>query len=173
MKIIQNLIIYTIVSLLLLSCGNGYKPNNNHKTDIVRYEKLLDRYSKNDNVLYIVNFWATWCAPCVEELPGFMTINKKYCKKRDFRMILVSLDDAENLENSVIPMAVKLNLDTEMYLLDDVKRMNQWIPAISKEWSGAIPATLFIKNGRSLWFHEGQLSELKLDSLIQKYLILK
>lgn len=137
---------------------------------VVQYEQLSQVFTQNDDILYVINFWATWCAPCVGELPDFMEVNLKMKENSKYKMILVSLDDAEKLDDTVKKMAKDLNLNVEQYLLDDVKRMNEWIPAINTDWSGTIPATLFIKNGKTLKFISEPISKEQLQKTISQYL---
>ena len=77
----------------------------------------LEPYMKQKNdTLYVFNFWATWCLPCVEELPHFESINKKYANKK-FKMTLVSLDFPKMVESRVIPFIKKKDLKAEVVLL--------------------------------------------------------
>ena len=135
----------------------------------VQYEELTTVFGQNNDVLYVVNFWATWCGPCVEELPEFMEVNAEYANDPKFKMILVSLDNVKELEKTVKPFIAKHNIATDVYLLDDNKRMNMWIPAFDPAWTGAIPATVFYKNGKKLHFEENQLSKTALKNLITQY----
>ena len=148
--------------------------NENFSEDIniklVNFEQLKPAYINNDDVLYVVNFWATWCGPCVKELPHFMEVYEEFKSNKKFKMILVSLDDSDNLETAVKSFIVRMNLKGEIYLLDDIKKMNEWIPAVNKDWSGSIPATLVIKNGQTLSFDSRELSKNELIERIEKYL---
>jgi thiol-disulfide isomerase/thioredoxin len=162
--------LYTLIAFVfLLSSGT-------HRTKIppvrasVNYDQLKEIIEKNDDKLYVVNFWATWCRPCIEELPHFLEVSSAYENQAPFQMILVSLDKAELLETDVAQMITKLNIDNDVYLLDDNKRMNYWISAVDSTWSGAIPATVFYKNGQKLHFTEGQLTKEELTTIIQKHL---
>ena len=85
-------------------------------------------------------------------------------------MILVSLDLAKEAESIVQPFLVKNKMEVDVYLLDDNKRMNQWIPAIDSKWSGAIPATVFYRNGKKLEFKESKMEKKELEKIIQKHL---
>jgi len=136
----------------------------------VNFDELKTILNKNDNKLYVVNFWATWCTPCVKELPAFMKVNNMYRNNAGFKMILVSLDNANDLETGVRPFLKKKNIDTDVYILDDNKRMNEWIPAIDASWSGSIPATIFYRNGKKLEFKEGKLEKNELEQIINKHL---
>jgi len=99
---------------------------------------------QNTTTTYVVNFWATWCKPCIKELPAFEKLNTTY-KDKNVKVILVSLDFPEKLESSVIPFIEKQGLQSKIILLDD-PNANAWIPKVSEEWSGAIPATVIVKN---------------------------
>jgi thiol-disulfide isomerase/thioredoxin len=144
--------------------------NFDHKVTVVNFTRLETIINKKDNKLYVVNFWATWCRPCVMELPDFMEINKIYRTNPKFKMILVSLDLAKEAESVVQPFLVKNKMDVEVYLLDDNKRMNQWIPIIDTKWSGSIPATVFYRNGTKLEFKESKMERKELIKIITKYL---
>ncbi|MFT5952850.1 MAG: ribosomal protein L23, partial [Bacteroidia bacterium] len=76
---------------------------------------------------------------------------------------------ASDLETSVRKMIDKLNITTDAYILDDNKRMNEWIPAIDAGWSGAIPATVFYKNNKKVLFVEGQMTKEELKNAIEKH----
>lgn len=131
--------------------------------DFDRLEPYLNQ--KNDT-LYVINFWATWCVPCIEELPHFEKLNQKY-KNGKFKMILVSLDFPKMVENRLIPFIQKKKLQAEVVLLNDPDA-NRWIEKIAKEWTGAIPATIFYKNDKRA-FYEKSFTEEELESEIKLY----
>ncbi len=145
-------------------------PKHDYSVKIVRFADLEAVMKKNDDKLYVVNFWATWCRPCVMELPEFMEVNNAYRNNPRFKMILVSLDVAKEAETTVRAFLEKRKMDVDVYLLDDNKRMNEWIPAIDKNWSGAIPATVFYRNGEKVEFIENQIQKSELEQIINKYL---
>ena len=164
---------YFIIALLAIITIDGFaqqKVSSGYQVKIVRFEDLEKVLNKNDDKLYVVNFWATWCRPCVLELPEFMDVNKANRNNQHFKMILISLDMAKDAKTLVRPFLIKNKIDADVYLLDDNKRMNEWIPAIDKSWSGAIPATVFYKNGKKLEFIESQLNKKELEQIINKYL---
>ena len=141
-----------------------------HKVTVVNFDKYESIIKKKDHKLYVVNFWATWCKPCVMELPEFMEVNKIYRNNPGFKMMLVSLDTAGDVETSVQPFLVKNKIDAEVLLLNDNKRMNEWIPAVDKKWSGSIPATVIYRDGVKLEFKEGKMQKSELVKIITKYL---
>ncbi|MBT2621556.1 MULTISPECIES: TlpA disulfide reductase family protein [Chryseobacterium] len=136
----------------------------------IKYEELEKRIQQEKDKLLVVNFWSTTCAPCIKELPYFMEVNNKHKDNPKFKMILVSLDRAVDKEK-VIKFIKNKNLTTEVILLDDIKRMNTWIPRFEKDWDGNIPVTLFYKNGEKIFFNDGEMSKDELENTINKNLL--
>ena len=101
------------------------------------FEPLI--HKQNDTV-YVVNFWATWCSPCVAELPYFEKANEMY-KDKKVKMLLVSLDFPRHKESRLLPFIEKNKLKSEVVLLNDPDA-NAWIDKVDPNWSGAIPFTL-------------------------------
>lgn len=126
---------------------------------VYKIDSLLDLF-KNKDTTYVINFWATWCKPCVEELPVFdslTTLNKN----GPVRVILVSLDFKEELEKKVMPFLIKRTIKTECVLLDEVNG-NVFIDKISPQWTGAIPATLIKKGDKKVFLEKKiKLAELQ------------
>lgn len=133
---------------------------------LIKYEDLEKHLQHSKDKFVVVNFWATTCAPCVKELPHFMEVNKEYFQNPDFKMLLVSLDMARDKEK-VINFIKTKNLTAEVVILDDVKRMNTWIPRFQKDWEGEIPVTLFYKNGEKVFFKNGEMSLQELKTAIE------
>lgn len=113
---------------------------------------------QNDETTYVINFWATWCLPCVKELPYFEQLNEKY-KGQNVKVILVSLDLPKKVESNLIPFINKKNLKSEIIHLNDPDA-NTWIEKVDKSWAGSIPATV-IYNKNSRVFAEDSYSSLK------------
>ncbi|WP_130736208.1 redoxin domain-containing protein [Flavobacterium sp. J27] len=107
---------------------------------------------QNDGTTYVINFWATWCAPCIKELPYFEKLGKEY-EKDKVKVILVSLDFPKKVESSLIPFIKKKKLMSEVIHLDDPDA-NSWIEKVNKDWSGAIPATIIYKNKLSHFYEQ-------------------
>ena len=109
----------------------------------VNFEQLSPRLHENNDTLYIVNFWASWCNPCVKEIPDFEKINAEY-KNKKVKMIMVSLDFPNQLDTKVIPFIAEQKMTAEVVLLFD-PNANSWINEVSPDWTGSIPATLIYK----------------------------
>jgi len=111
------------------------------------YAALEKAVLSDANTTYVVNFWATWCAPCVKELPHFEQLNSE---NKKVKVVLVSLDFKNQYEAKLLPFLKKKAIKSEVVLLTD-KDYNTWLPAVDKDWSGSIPATLIIKNGKKVF----------------------
>jgi thiol-disulfide isomerase/thioredoxin len=142
---------------------NGSIYAQNSQVKIIKIPELEEIIKTEPGKLKVINFWATWCKPCIKELPHFVAAQKKY---PDVEFIFMSLDYAEN-EAKVNAFSKKKGLDkSKMYLIDELD-YNSWIDKVSSEWSGAIPGTLFIK-GSDKQFFEGEFQKGDLEELIKK-----
>lgn len=117
--------------------------------DFTQYEK---RVQQQNDTLYVVNFWATWCKPCVQELPFFEKATQSFTSK-PMKVILVS-QDAKAKTVQVSDFLEKNNYTSECFLLS-AGNPNVWINKIDTKWSGLIPMTIFYKAGKKVYFHEG------------------
>lgn len=159
-------------TLLLFSIQISYSQFIDRKVfkKVIKFEEYENIINKNDDVLYVVNFWATWCGPCVKEIPDFTEVNNQLAGRSDFKMLLISLDSKSDLSEEVLPFLIKNNITADVYLLDDTKRMNFWMPRVDRSWSGSIPATVFYKNKKKLHFVEQQLHKDELLATIYQYI---
>ncbi|MEM6685545.1 MAG: TlpA disulfide reductase family protein [Bacteroidota bacterium] len=179
-------ITFILFLLILISCKSETKPaapvaentataenvnatsteETTVQTDIpvVNFEQFEKYLNIEDDNIHVVNFWATWCAPCVKELPYFEAVNQEY-KDKNVKVLLVSLDFNLKKLNSFL---AKNDLKSEQVLLDDPDQ-NAWIPKVSSTWSGAIPATvIYTKEKRA--FYEQSFTKGELQNAIQQFL---
>ena len=112
-------------------------------------EPLLNQ--KNDTT-YVINFWATWCGPCVTEMPAFNKIHENYLKNK-VRVILVSLDFGKDYQTRVKKFADRHSLKPQIVILDD-PNSNAWIDKVSSDWSGALPATVIYNRNKKMFFEK-------------------
>ncbi len=134
---------------------------------IINLKQLETRLSNGADTTYVVNFWATWCGPCVKELPYFEAVEEAYSKQK-IRVLLITLDFSENIDSKVVPFVANKELKSDVMLLDE-SNPNKWIPQVSQEWSGAIPATLFVNTQKKTrHFHEGSFKEGDLELKLQE-----
>ncbi|MEZ5031572.1 MAG: TlpA disulfide reductase family protein [Saprospiraceae bacterium] len=121
------------------------------------FDALQLVFSSGADTTYVINFWATWCKPCVKELPYFEEAYESY-QGQPVRIILVSLDFPNQIESRLLPFIREKGLRSDVVVLTDPDA-NAWIPRIAEEWSGAIPATLVV-NGTNRVFREGDFESL-------------
>ena len=151
--------IFQVVCLLLGSlCLSAQK----QPVELLNREELLALCSTHNDTTYVINFWATWCKPCIEELPYFEALHRVQDAPVPIKVILVSLDFEENLSKRVIPFLEKNQIQAKVCLVTDT-RYHSWIDEVDNRWSGAIPATLVLKN------HEKHFAERSFASLQDLY----
>lgn len=131
---------------------------------IMNYDALKYRLHTQSDSLYVVNFWATWCGPCVEELPFFEQLNEQY-QGQKVKVLLVSLDFPKQYATRLQPFIKERNIQSEVILLDD-PRSYMWIDSVSTEWSGALPATLMFNNSNR-WFYERSFTYEELENEVK------
>ena len=126
------------------------------------YASLEKEVLSDKNTIYVVNFWATWCAPCVKELPYFEKLNSE---NKSVKVVLVSLDFKNQYEAKLLPFLKTRKINSEVVLLTD-KDYNTWLPIVNKDWSGSIPATLIIKDGKTVFAEKMFSSYEELDEYV-------
>ena len=170
-----------LIVLLLISCKTDKKSEtaiseevavenvsiDDIKLEILDFNGLEPYLNMTDDKTYVVNFWATWCAPCVKELPHFEALNKNYSEK-NVEVLLVSLDFPSQYEKNLKPFIKKHDLQSKILVLDDVDQ-NTWIPKIDENWGGAIPVTLiYNKNKRE--FYDKTFTYEELETELKQFL---
>jgi thiol-disulfide isomerase/thioredoxin len=112
--------------------------------EILKFKKLAAIIAKTDDTTRVFNFFASWCMPCIKELPEFESLAQEK-KHEKVKIIYVSLDFINSYQESLIPLMNKLALTQKVYLLNE-SDPNKWINEIDKNWSGSIPATLIVNH---------------------------
>ena len=152
---------------LLLSCLG---PVEAQETSSLQTYPDFDTFEKevlqrNDGVTYVVNFWATWCAPCVKELPYFYGIEDRF-KDQNVKVILVSLDFKRQIDSKLKPFLEKHNIQNEVVVLLD-GNSTSWIDKVDKNWSGAIPYTRVYNGSRNIGAERSFHSTDEIDNFIK------
>lgn len=131
----------------------------------VKIDALNTRLKNGGDTIYVVNFWATWCGPCVAELPYFEKLDSVY-KDKKVKVILVSTDFRKDIDTRLKPFVEKRKLHSEVNFLDEIYD-NEWIPKVDSAWQGNIPATKIYnaKTGKTV-FLPRQTTYAELDSLV-------
>ncbi len=129
----------------------------------------LARTIKESKKPLIINFWATFCVPCIQEMPYFQELVQQY-KSKDVSLVFVSLDLKEAYPIRINEMAKKLNLVFPVAWLDETNA-DYFCPKIDTSWTGGMPSSLFVNNTTGYHkFFEDQLSKEKLEKEIREML---
>lgn len=125
------------------------------------------KFADTSTVPVVINFWASWCRPCVEELPWFQKMVPDY-KHKNVKLVLVSLDYPEDYPKAILAFAKKHRLTADLVWFDE-QDANYFCPAISPAWEGNIPVTLMVNNAKKYRFFYGRsLSEELLGYALDK-----
>ena len=108
---------------------------------IEHFDDLQARFDAEPNQLWVVNFWATSCAPCIKEMPLFLQLEKE---NMEAKILLVSLDRVKDLDGRVYPFVQKHSITPEVVVLGD-QNYSYWTEKIDPSWYGALPATIIFK----------------------------
>ena len=139
-------------------------PGFGQQADIIKLPALQEIIQSDSDQVKVINFWATWCATCIKELPLFQELHEN---RKDIDVTLVSMDlDLDPNPDKVYKFIARKKITAKVVILDE-QNPNTWIDQVEKEWSGALPATIVIntKTGKKK-FVERELHEGELDKLV-------
>lgn len=160
-------LLYSITLFLIITFAGSCSAQK-----IAVYEKF-DAFEKaiikEDETIYVINFWATWCAPCVKELPYFEQL---HTENKNVKVILVSIDSRKDLDKKLIPFIERKKITAEVVMFSDID-YNTWLPKIDQSWSGSIPATLIIKGKNRLFAEREFESYTELNDYVNSFINLK
>ena len=157
-----------ILTLVLNTTTPEPQTTSDHEITVVDFEGFQEFVKRKSHKVLVVNFWATWCVPCVKELPYFEEAYDHYADT-NVEILLVSLDFEHQIESRLIPFIEKKGLRPQVIVLDDPDA-NAWIDKVDPSWSGAIPAT-FVKHGDDMKFYEQSFHSVdELKEIIQPFL---
>ncbi|WP_166924028.1 TlpA disulfide reductase family protein [Flavobacterium poyangense] len=151
--------VFIIFGFLLLYSTTFY----GQQVKLITVDQLQERIKKGKDSTYVVNFWATWCAPCIKELPHFEKLSQEH-KSEKLAVLLISVDFKSKLNSAVVPFVKRKKIKNEVFLLNE-SNPQEYIDRIEPSWSGSIPATLLIRNEKRKFIE----SELTYEQLITEY----
>lgn len=156
-----------LLSLFVLLGASAFCQKK-HEAEVIKFDRLHQLITEKNEAVQVINFWATWCAPCIKELPYFQAL-PDVIANRDLHVTFISLDFVEKL-NLVNKFIERKEISRDVLLLDNID-YNSWIDRVDPSWSGAIPATLIVdsKTGTRK-FIEGELEEGQLEKILTEFL---
>jgi thiol-disulfide isomerase/thioredoxin len=155
-----------ILLLTLLYLGSQFIAKA-QELKVINKSDLLALLNSKSDTTYVINFWATWCKPCVEELPVFEKINFDY-KGKKVKVVLISNDFKKQVTPKLKPFLLEKNIQSEVWWMSETDP-NVWVNMVDPNWEGSLPATLIFKgNEQKRFFHEGDLTENTLKAIINK-----
>ncbi|AZA83460.1 redoxin [Chryseobacterium lactis] len=184
----KKIILSTLILTALYSCKKeGQKTDSNTTTDSLSVtqntntegtsyvpkelspESVGQHLAKNNDTLYVTNFFATWCGPCIREIPSFKN-KMQELKGKPVKFTFVNLDDKAEWNTAVKDFVVKNNLGNDVILLDGQKLDQNFFTSNFKQWDGgSIPFT-FMRKGSQTDEYLGMMTEEVLNSKINSFL---
>ena len=140
---------YLVLVFIFLNLSCNSNKNSPIILEVHDFDGVAPYLELDGSKTYVVNFWATWCAPCVKELPYFEELQENYPDAVE--VILVSLDFPHQYETKLKPFIQKHGLKSKVVVLDDPD-MNTWIPKVNPQWDGAIPVTLIYNKSKRVFY---------------------
>lgn len=156
------------VKILLIACTCFSTASSAQQIKAVKVTEL-EKIIKESRTPLLVNFWATWCMPCIEEIPYFQEEAARH-ESDSLTLLLVSLDFEKQYPAAISSFIAKRKFTAPVLWLNETDA-DYFCPKIDKAWSGSIPASLFINNKTGYRkFFEQQLSEEELKKEIMAIL---
>jgi thiol-disulfide isomerase/thioredoxin len=155
---------YILAFFLTFMLTHGYS-----QVKVIKFPELQEYIvTRADDKVKVINFWATWCGPCVKELPFIDSLRYTYDPDK-VEVLLVSLDFPDQLSR-VHTFLQRKKIGITVWLLDE-SDPNLFIDQVDPSWSGAIPATLLVRNSTAQRiFLEGELTKAELEKHINNLL---
>ena len=133
-----------------------------------KFEDIEPLLRVENDTTYVVNFWATWCKPCIKEIPYFKEMDASY-KDQKVKLVLISLDFPKDVETKLVSFAKEQQIESHVVVLLDGK-YNDWIDKVSPDWSGAIPATYIFNRKRNKLFQRPFEDTEELVDIVESFL---
>lgn len=129
----------------------------------------LENYIAKSEGPVVISFWATYCLPCIKEIPIFEQVVKEH-ETKGVKMLLVSLDFKESYPDKISRFAKKRKFRSQITWLDETNA-DYFCPRVDSSWSGVMPATLFVNNKKAVRnFVEEEMPREKFEAELKKIL---
>jgi len=158
----MNRIYFTLIILCFISLNLKAQ-----EIKVINFKEFEMLTQQNNDTTYIFNLWATWCQPCVAELPNFVKLDSVYSSKK-VKVVFISMDFKKDLDTRLKPFIANHKIKQDVYLLSEPDA-NSWIDKADKLWSGGIPASLIVNNRLKIRkFYEKEFTFAELEEIINQ-----
>ncbi len=162
MKVLKSIITVLFITVITVTTAKAQTISSWKVTDVKNY------IDNSDSVL-VVSFWATFCKPCMEEIPYLESISKKY-RDQKVKVLLVSLDLHDFFPAKIEDVVKKNNYSSQVVWLNETNA-DYFCPKIDKNWSGAIPSTYIVNTKKGYnKFIEEQIKPEQFEAELKKAL---
>ncbi len=145
--------------------ATGTEIPSKNKVQAMTLSAFQQTVAKESDELIVYNFWATWCKPCIEEMPYFEQVASDM-KDKKFKLVFVSIDNFKDSYNKVQRFVNKNDIKASVFLLE-YSDQNKLISNIDKSWNGTIPATMFVDNtNKTKLFYQQEFSYQELKAIV-------
>jgi len=157
------------VALLLMCLLRYGDVSSQNQPKVIKWSELENIINIDNDTTYVLNFWATWCKPCIKKIPYFENLKSEFSTQK-LEVILISLDFSDDLEKKVVPFLVENHIKNRVLLLDELN-YDSWINKVDSGWQGSIPATFIFNNKKYIKkFYEREFDQQQLITTIKKIL---
>ena len=140
--------------------------SNSIKVEIISVEKLEELIKNRNGKPLLINVWATWCAPCREEFPDLVKLADEYSNKID--VVGISVDFPEEIDSKIVPFLKNQNVTFANFVIKVIEP-EDFINLLSKDWSGAVPATfIYNENGDQIRYLIGKQSYKEFEKVVDE-----
>lgn len=115
---------------------------------LITSDELELRLKNGKDSTYVINFWATWCAPCVKEIPGFEKLQHEFSGQK-LNVILLSVDNKSKVNSAVAAFVKRHKLSNEVLVANE-RDPKDYISKIEKSWTGSLPSTLIVNTSKNI-----------------------
>jgi len=155
---------FVLFSILLM-----FFEGRSQDVQVIQINKLENLLNSPGDTTYVLNFWASWCGPCIKELPIFEQVSNEYAGRK-VSVVFINLDKLDILETKVKPILTKNSIKSRVLLLNEPDA-NTWIDKVSPEWEGSLPYTIILNNKKNKRVNiENAVTKEELEKEIQPFL---
>ena len=134
--------VLVVLSLIVAAAASAAQPDEEARIEPVSASEFREILQAHRGKVVLVNFWATWCRPCLEEIPALMDLAARL-QGRDFELVAVSLDEPDSLQSVVLPFMDKWFPEFRSYL-STARDMDTMVSVLDPAWNEILPTSYLV-----------------------------